>query len=71
MSLTAPPRSATLSFSICSFRIVILLRVPRQSGRIGKRVRFPHGPATVMLSKSPATGPLIESGRPPATKTHS
>ena len=33
--------------------------MPRESGRIGKRVRFPRGPATVMLSKPPATEPLV------------
>jgi iron complex transport system substrate-binding protein len=38
--------------------------VPRsKSGRIGKRVRFPRGPATVMLSKPPAIEPLINIGK--------
>jgi len=43
----------------CSLNFNHELRVPRESGRIGKRVRFPRGPATVMLSKLPATEPLI------------
>jgi hypothetical protein len=38
--------------------------VPRiKSGRIGKRVKLPRGPATVMLSKPPATRPLIQIGK--------
>ena len=45
--------------STSSFESLELLQVPRESGRIGKRVRFPRGPATVMLSKLPATRPLI------------
>jgi hypothetical protein len=60
-----------LTLAYCGARLLVLnllfqnhmssLRVPREPGRIGKRVRFPRGPATVMLSKLPATKPLIRN----------
>lgn len=48
-----------LAFCFKFFQFILELRVPRPSGRIGKRVKSPRGPATVMLSKLPATEPLI------------
>jgi len=45
------------------------LQVPRRPGRIGKRVRFPHGPATVMLSNAGTLATdRAPSGRPPAVE---
>jgi hypothetical protein len=60
---TRPPASLVVRNPVLS-TLVFELRVPRdEPGRIGKRVRFPRGPATVMLSKPLAIGPLIKFGK--------